>query len=81
MTYQDFYNTIKQYLRYHPSERAFTDPRDETLKKMRQQLLGLVNKTNSKITIENIIRIDEVATETNNYCHWLSIYCCTIAHN
>jgi|TARA_B110000093_G_C12582251_1_gene250503 hypothetical protein len=81
MSYEHFYNTIKQHLRYHPSERKFADPKDENLRKMCEQLLELVNEINPKITMKNITTIEEVASGTSNYCHWLSVYCKTIANN
>jgi hypothetical protein len=81
MTYDHFYNIIKNHLRQPTSEGRFADPKDETLNKMRQQLLQLINQTNAKITMENVIRIEDQASDTNDYCHWLAIYCFTIAHN
>jgi len=82
MKHQPFYDIVYSHLTNYANGRFLKNNTDEGALALYEELLTEINKTNQRITLNNIEEIDkEAKSKGSEYCTFMSLYCYQIANN
>ena len=80
MKHQPYFDIISEYLTCEFGRRIFKTGK-EVPAEMLDRLLVEINKTNQRITAQNLTKIEELASSNGDYCQIFALYCFQIANN